>query len=344
MAIKYIGSKRLLIPRIVEIIKKENPKTIIDLFSGTSRVGCALQNEGFYVIANDINEYAYFLAKTYVQANPNDEHIKKVKKIIEYLNELSPKQSAGWFTKAYCQDSMFFQEKNGLKIEAIREEIENICASLVKENSDIEIEELKAILITSLMEAADRVDSTCGIQMAYLKSWSKRSFADLTLRVPHFSKGKGLATIGNAVENAKFSADLAYIDPPYNQHNYLGNYHIWETICLWDNPQIYGKANKRIDVKEKKSNFNSKNKIYEEFKLLIGNLSAKKALISFNNEGYLSKNQIVEILESKFREIDIIEMPYKRYVGSKIGIHNQNGEKVGKISHTKNFELLFMAK
>jgi len=347
--IKYIGSKRLLINQIIEIIKKENPKIVLDLFSGTSRVGHALQNENFKVISNDINKYAHIIAQTYVQANPEDEHIKKLSKIIDDLNHLSPKNKPGWFTKTYCQNSKFFQEKNGLKIEAIREKIDElfdikICFGEGNFETNIQIDEMKAILLSSLMEAADRVDSTCGLQMAYLKNWSKRSFNDLELRMPNLSKGKGVAIIGDAKESAKMPADLAYIDPPYNQHNYLGNYHIWETICLWDKPEVYGKAQKRADVKTRKSNFNSKKRIFDEFKAVIDNLSAPKTLVSFNNEGYLTKNQILSILESKFNNIDIIEVPYKRYVGAKIGIHNKEGEKVGEISHTDNVELLFMAK
>jgi adenine-specific DNA-methyltransferase len=334
--IKYLGSKRLLIPKIVEIIKKENAKTVIDLFSGTSRVGHALQNEGINVISNDINGYAYILAQTYVLANPEDEKVKKLPKIIEELNKIPPKQKPGWFTETYCEKSNFFQVHNGLKIEAIREEIE-------KKYSINSIE--KSILLTSLIEASDRVDSTCGVQMAYLKQWSKRSYNNLELRMPKLSKGNGISSeMSDAKEAAKFQVDLAYIDPPYNQHNYRGNYHIWETIRLWDKPETYGKAQKRIDVKSEKSNWNSKKLIFDEFMQLIQNLGAEKALISFNDEGYLSKDDILGILKTKFGQIDILEVPYQRYVGAKIGIHNKNGEKVGKISHLMNHELLFLAK
>lgn len=346
--IKYLGSKRLLISKIVEIIKNEEANTVIDLFSGTSRVGHALQNEGIKVISNDMNKYAYIIAQTYVQADPEDEEIKNLPKIIKDLNDIPPKQKPGWFTKTYCQNSRFFQEKNGMKIEAIREKIEEMhmhcCFGEDSFDGSIKINLIKAILLTSLMEAADRVDSTCGIQMAYLKDWSKRSYKDLELRIPKFSKGKGAAFLGNAKDLAKFPVDLAYIDPPYNQHNYRGNYHIWETICLWDKPEVYGKAQKRVDVKTVKSGFNSKKQIFNEFKEVIDNLSAKKALISFNNEGYLSKNEIMDILSSKFNKIEVIEIEHPRYVGAKIGIHNNFGEKVGKISHVTNKELLFLAK
>ena len=342
MPIKYIGSKRLLIPKIVEIIKNETADVplgwrprVLDLFSGTSRVGYALQNEGMSVVANDINTYAYYIAKTYVQFS--GQYRDYLVRAIHELNEAGNDESIeidGWFTKTYCEDSWFFQPKNGIKIERIRNRIEEWYKGSIHYHP----------LIVSLIEAADRVDSTCGLQMAYLKQWAPRSNKDLELRIPDFSSGIGTAIQMDAKEAASTRADLAYIDPPYNQHNYLGNYHIWETLCLWDKPETYGKAQKRIDVKTKKSNFNSKVKIYNEFKEVINNLSAPKALISFNDEGYLSRDQISEILEFKFKTVEVIEVPYKRYIGAKIGIHNKQGEKVGKVSHTKNKELLFMAK
>jgi len=112
--------------------------------------------------------------------------------------------------------------------------------------------ELEAIALTSLMEAADRVDSTTGVQMAYLKSWSKRSFQPLTLRVPELLPGEGSASCLEAAEAARtLEADLVYLDPPYNQHSYLGNYHVWESLVRWDKPEVYGVAMKRRDVRER---------------------------------------------------------------------------------------------
>jgi adenine-specific DNA-methyltransferase len=336
--IKYLGSKRKLIPRIVEIIKEEGAKKVIDLFAGTSRVGHALQNEGITVLANDHNEYAHFLATTHVQANP--EEYKNLQETIDYLNQIKPK--AGWFTKTYCEDARFFHPKNGAKIEAIRNYIEKEYG----QNQENYVPEIYRILIVSLMEAADRVDSTCGQQMAYLKSWAKRAHNDLELRVPKMSKGKGIAVRMDALEVAKVPMELAYIDPPYNQHNYLGNYHIWETLSLWDEPETYGKAQKRIDVKDKdrKSDFNSKKRILSAFQELIDNLASPKALVSFSDEGYMTKEDLISVLKTKFSSVEVIEIPYQRYVGAKIGIYDNKGKKVGKVSHTENKEYLFLAK
>src|SRR5262249_1517903 len=149
--------------------------------------------------------------------------------------------SPGYFTETFCIRSRFFQPKNGARIDAIREDIER---------KGLE-PELKAIVLTSLMEAADRVDSTTGVQMAYLKDWAPRAYNDLELRLPKLAPkakcGRGEAYLSDALEAAqRFEVDVVYLDPPYNQHSYLGNYHVWESLVRWDKPAVYGVACKRI--------------------------------------------------------------------------------------------------
>ena len=105
--------------------------------------------------------------------------------------------------------------------------------------------------MTSLIEAADRVDSTTGVQMAYVKQWAPRATKPLELRVPEFVAGGGAAHHGDACALARRlgAFDVAYIDPPYNQHRYFTNYHIWETLVAWDAPEHYGVACKRMDAR-----------------------------------------------------------------------------------------------
>lgn len=333
--IKYLGSKRLLLEDIFNVSKVlPNAKSILDIFSGTSRVGHFFKQKGFQVFSNDYSRYGYTIATCYIEADLEkvEKHAKKLIKEFQSLKGID-----GYFTETFCKKSRFFQEKNGRKVDAIREAIEKKYL-----NPDLE-----SVLLVSLMEAADRVDSTTGIQMAYLKQYAKRSYKDLELRFPDV-----LPSVGKKCEAYNFDAtfiakrlyaDIVYLDPPYNQHSYLGNYHIWETLVKWDKPEHYGVACKRIDTRTNKSNYNSKLKIYNSFNELIKRIRCKLAIVSFNNEGFISKNEMIDIL-SKRGKVFTIEKEYKRYVGAQIGVYNQKGEKVGKVKKLKNKEYIFVLK
>lgn len=328
--IKYIGSKRVLVPRIVELVQRlPGVRSALDLFSGTSRVGHALKRAGLRVTANDHTAYAHALARCYVAAD-REKLARSAERLLAELARLPGR--AGYFTHTFCEASRYLQPKNGERVDAIRERIAELgCEPL-----------LEAVLLVSLMEAADRVDSTCGLQMAYLKRWSARSHNPLSLRLPALADGPGEALALDALEAARAGRfDLVYLDPPYNQHRYLGNYHVWESLVRWDKPAVYGTAMKRVDCKEYKSPFNSRKQIAAALRALLERLDARYVLVSFNNEGYLNHEALSQLLEAR-GEVACAEVDYKRYVGAQIGIYNPSGEKVGRVSHLRNREYLFL--
>jgi adenine-specific DNA-methyltransferase len=336
--IKYLGSKRTLVPRIAQVMgvlaQHASACSVIDLFSGTSRVGHALKAHGFQVHSNDHNAYATTLARCYVQAD-RESIERDAFTLIAELNALPG--AAGYFTETFCEKSRFFHPKNGARVDAMREVI-------AAKHLDPELE---AVLLVSLMEAADRVDSTTGVQMAYLKQWAARASNDIQLRMPDVlpraKNGKGSAHQLDAADAvATLRADVAYLDPPYNQHKYLGNYHIWESLVLWDKPEVYGIACKRIDCKERDSAFNSRPRSLASLTHVIKNVQAKHLVVSFNNEGYFDRETMESLLRTR-GEVVVIETDFKRYVGAQIGIYNPSGEKVGAVSHLRNKEYLYVA-
>ncbi len=334
--IKYIGSKRALLGRIAGAVRGVLPDggTVCDLFSGTARVGHALKGEGYRVHANDLNAYAHVLATCYVQAD-RERWAEPAQRVLDELAAL--KGEPGWFTRACCEDARFFHPRNGARIDAMRERIEAMGLE----------PELKAVVLVSLMEAADRVDSTAGLQMAYMKQWAPRALKDLELRLPAMqpavAAGPCRATRGDAVAMAaEVEADLVYLDPPYNQHSYLANYHVWESLVLWDKPETYGVANKRVDVRERKSPFNSRPRIREAMQAVIDGLRAPNLIVSFNDEGFLSRDDLTDMLSAR-GHVQVVEIARPRYVGARIGIHNPKGEKVGAVGRLRNVEYLFVA-
>ncbi|MGB0953446.1 MAG: DNA adenine methylase [Planctomycetota bacterium] len=334
--IKYLGSKRLLLPSILEAMGDLCPAgQILDLFSGTSRVGQAFKQAGYAVTANDYNRYAETVARCYVEADLED-HGEELAEQIQELQQSEPVD--GWFTETYCRQSRFFQEQNGARIEGIRERLETMELT----------PERKAILLVALMEAADRVDSTTGVQMAYLKQWAPRASNDLELRVPELCpravSGKGAAWCLEAQEAAvRFDGDAVYLDPPYNQHSYLGNYHIWETLVRWDRPEVYGIACKRVECRERRSAFNSKPAFADALAELLQALDGHPMLVSFSDEGYLERERLEGLLAAHGK-VEVREQEHPRYVGARIGIHDREGRKVGKVSHLRNREYLFLVR
>ena len=329
--IKYIGSKRVLVPLILRLVQRLEPvRSVLDLFSGTSRVGHALKSAGYEVSANDHTAYAFKLAQCYVAADARAV-ARDAARLIDELNAL--KGAPGYFTETFCERSRYLQPHNGARVDAIRERIGCMALDPL----------LEAVLLVSLMEAADRVDSTCGLQMAYLKQWSARSHNPLQLRLPSLLPGHGHAHQLDACTAAGLGAyDLVYVDPPYNQHRYLGNYHVWESLVRWDKPEVYGTAMKRVDCREYKSDFNSRKRIHGALAAVFAAIDARYVLVSFSNEGYLTRDELLSLLAPR-GEVACMEVAYKRYVGAQIGIYNLRGEKVGRVGHLQNRECLFLA-
>jgi adenine-specific DNA-methyltransferase len=245
---------------------------------------------------------------------------------------------SGWFTAAYAERSRFFQPKNAARVEAIREEI-----------SRREMDPLvRSTVLVSLMEAADRVDSTTGLQMAYLKQWAPRASNDLELRMPMVLPGEGRAFCLDASDaiDAAGKVDLVYLDPPYNQHSYLGNYHIWETLVRWDRPEMYGVAQKRVDVRTRQSAFNSRRRARSALEEVVAKITSPHIVMSSSDEGYLD----VEIVQAMLRtwagpsgRVTTEEVSHKRHIGSQIGIYSPAGKKVGEPGRKRNTEYITTA-
>jgi adenine-specific DNA-methyltransferase len=334
--IKYIGSKRALLSHILAAIGATAPAgaTVLDLFSGTARVGHALKRAGYRVVSNDHNAFAHRLATCYVQADA-ERWATTAGRILADLQRLPPRP--GWFTETYCRAARYLHPENGAKVEAIREAIAGLGAE----------PELEAILLTALLEAADRVDSTAGLQMAYMKQWAKRALQPLQLRLPALLPRPEAGACRALCDEAEIAAaavecDLAYLDPPYNQHSYLRNYHVWETLVRWDQPEVYGVAQKRMDCRTRLSDFNSRRRIGPALARTVAALRCPAVIVSFNDEGYLARAELEAMLAAR-GHVQVIEIPYGRYVGAKIGIHNPKGEKVGQIGRLTNVEYLFLA-
>ena len=329
--IKYLGSKRRLVQTISSLASGCGASTAADLFTGTTRVAQELKRQGAFVTAVDTATYSEVLAQCYVSTDATAVDRGEIADVIAELNALAGRR--GYFTEVFCEQSRYLRPENGERVDAIRDAIEERHRA----------SRLYPILLTSLLEAADRVDSTTGLQMAYLKQWAPRSFNPLLLRVPELLAGPGRSIRADARQAAASigPVDFAYLDPPYNQHRYFTNYHVWETLIRWDAPDHYGVACKRADSRSaaNRSDFNSRQTMPVALADVVGAVDATVVVVSCNDESWLSRDNLLEMCAGR-GYVELLEFDSKRYVGAQIGIHDPSGQKVGQVSHLRNLERL----
>ena len=334
--IKYLGSKRTLVPVLGDIATAVGARTAVDLFTGTTRVAQELKRRGLHVTAVDTATYSGVLGEAYVSTDADLVDTEALERALVHLEGLPGEH--GYFTETFCVRSRFLQPKNGMRVDAIRR-------AIAEEYAD---SPLQPVLLAALLVSADRVDSTTGVQMAYLKQWAPRAQRDLLLLRPVLLPGAGRTVVGDALAVAGDlpPVDLAYLDPPYNQHRYYTNYHVWETLVRWDAPEHYGVACKRVDARDEatKSVFNRRATAPAALAELFARVRAEVVVVSYNDESWLSAEQMTGVLrEAGHDDVRLLAFDRKRYVGAQIGIHGPTGQKVGAVSHLRNTEYVFVA-
>jgi adenine-specific DNA-methyltransferase len=331
--IKYLGSKRRLVPVLGQLLERARARTALDLFTGTTRVAQVFKESGAEVTAVDTTRCASVLAGCYVATDAGTVDTAALEKVVAALNRLPG--HPGYVTETFCVQSRFFQPHNGERIDAVRDAI----------HDDFRGSAIEPVLLTSLLEAADRVDSTTGVQMAYVKQWAPRSFRPLELRVPALLHGPGHAVRADAcaVVGTLGEFDLAYLDPPYNQHRYEANYHIWETLVAWDAPPHYGVACKRTETRDgPRSAFNSRRTMLEALAQVVRDVRAGLVVLSYNDESWIGLDALIDMCRAR-GHVEVLAFPSNRYVGARIGIHNPAGERVGTVGRLRNVEYVVVA-
>ncbi|WP_051208754.1 DNA adenine methylase [Propionicicella superfundia] len=333
--IKYLGSKRALVPVLGAIATAVGARTAVDLFTGTTRVAQEFKRRGLYTTAADLATYSAVLSDCYIATDAAGVDMEELDDALGELDALPGRR--GYVTATFCEQARFFQPKNGARIDAIRDAVERWRDTA-----------LYPILLTSLLLAADRVDSTTGLQMAYLKTWAPRASNDLVLRRPALLSGPGATVAGDVLDTVAVlpPVDLVYIDPPYNQHRYFTNYHIWETLIRWDRPSHYGIACKRADSRDAatRSAFDSKRLMPDAFADVLARARADLLLVSYNDEGWVTPDQVAGWLRDTGREaVELLAFDSKRYVGAQIGVYNPAGHKVGEAKRLRNVEYVIVA-
>lgn len=314
---RYLGNKYKLLPFITKVVNEEcsDIDSVADIFAGTGAVSSAFTEK--LLITNDlmysnyICNYAWFGAEEYDPQTIID-------CVVRY-NSLSDLED-NYMTENFSDT--YFSRDDCAKIGYIREDIESLY-----ENDRINQRE-RAILITSLLYAMDKIANTCGHYDAYRKGVVFEK--TLELYVP-------LAEVHNTADNQCYNtdanelvkditADLVYIDPPYNSRQYCDAYHLLENVARWEKPEVFGVA-KKMDRSAMKSKYCTQSAT-EAFEQLIGDIKAKYILLSYNNmaakgndrsNAKISDDDILRILKQK-GEVKVFSESYKAFTTGKSDI------------------------
>lgn len=330
---RFIGSKIDLLTEIDNIISKninDNSKIFLDLFAGTNSVGNYFKNQ-YQIISNDLLFFSYIKAKAIIENNEplmfDKLKLLGIDSVLDFLSDEAEKyidtNQIGYYEKSYTPtgDAMYFTVENGKRIDFIRNKIEEwYTLKLITDNEYY-------YLLTVLIEAIPSISNITGTYGAFLKHWDKRSLKKLELK--HIdvlnNNRKNIAFNKDANDLIKnISVDIAYIDTPYNNRQYASNYHVLENIARNNKPELKGKT-KLFDWKKMKSKYAMKNEAYNTMKDLIENIDTTHLIVSYNSEGIISENDLIELLKDNAidNEVIIKRIPYRKYT-SKIASKNND--------------------
>ena len=361
--VRYLGSKNKLVPLITEVIEGLDleEKTLIDVFTGTTRVAQAFKSLGYTVTTSDLSWASEAYSHAMVCNSGDMSHLQPY---VDKLNALAP--SPGWLTDNYCDANITFRstkpvyeendgkkkkvgteeveeevliqvwkKHNGAKADAIRDKIEEYDLS----HSD------KMTLIASLIFALDKVDNTVGLQQAYLKGWkSPRVDTELELKLlPSYDGPAGTHIVGDALKIDYPKAEIAYLDPPYTPADYSTYYHIWDSIARWDKPEVSLKTNRRLDrIKKRKethdkemlSPWYSKRTAYNATLQLVDRLPVRYVVFSYSDEGLITFDQMRE-MGAKYKSFTIYEKEHPRHLMRSMGAGGKDAKNAKKKKNTE---------
>ena len=316
---RYIGNKTRLLPFILRTLKRSGigVGSVHDAFAGTASVSRALKERGWRVHSSDLLMSSYVFQRAYVVADSADSSLDEM---ASELNSLSPR--AGFISEHFSPTleggsggRMYFTPENAGRMDAAREELE------IRRKAGRIDDDTYYVLLAAIIEGADRVANTAGVYASYMKRWqpnARRRFEvipEMPAQGAHLADAKLLDATEAAREIGE--VDLIYIDPPYNSRQYVAYYHIPEILARgWTDsvPAIRGKVG-LLAGEEGRSQWSHGRRVKKLFSSLLAATGARHALISFNSEGHLAPEALLDLLTKAAidGEVGHFTQQYRRY-------------------------------
>jgi adenine-specific DNA-methyltransferase len=329
---RYLGNKDSLLTFIDDVLTMHraastpaHPLCVCDPFTGTTSVARHLKRQDWRVISGDIMAYSYAFQHAYIALNeaptftgvinagildPGITLSVPIQRVVAHLNNLRGVE--GFCYRNYSPDGAegrrYFTSANALRVDAIRKEINWWWEMGWLTESE------RYLLLAALIEAVSRVANVAGTYAAYLKGWDPRAHRPLMLSVPQIVHSAHEHSVNQADANElvpNCECDLLYIDPPYNSRQYATNYHLLETLALGDEPEIKGVAGLR-SLNGKVSAYCKTDQAEVKLSRLVCDAKAGWMLMSYNSEGIIPHERIVEILSQR-GNVEVYACEYRRF-------------------------------
>ena len=341
--ITYLGNKRALldfIGKAVDVVKEElNKDKLItaDLFSGSGIVARYLKQFSSEIHVNDLEDYAYTINKCYL-SNKDEINEKELDKWFKYLrdNLSEEKLKSGFISELYSPkddknikkgERVFYTTRNANYIDTERQLLNDVP------------EPYFTLLLAPLLYEASNRTNTSGVFKGFYKNSETnigqfggngknaltRILSNIEVKKPILSNFNCISYIykeDTLVLSEKLpEMDLVYLDPPYNQHPYGSNYFMLNLINNYVKPESISEVS-GIPKKWNKSDFNKKNTALSTMENICKNLNTKYILISFNSEGFISYEEMVNML-NKYGKVKVYDQKYSTFKASR-NLRNRN--------------------
>ena len=332
--ITYIGNKRALLSFIgtaVNLVKEElgtDELDIMDIFSGSGIVSRYLKKDAKTLYVNDLEKYCETINECYL-TNQSDLNIQELKNIYdELVSHISEEMKPGFISELYAPaddeniqpgERVFYTTRNANYIDTARQLIETVP------------EEYKNYVLAPLLYESSVHTNTSGVFKGFYKNSKtgigqyggdgrnalKRILSDINLPFPVFSNYDCDTVItrkdANELVREMDPVDIVYMDPPYNQHPYGSNYFMLNLINDYKRPENISKVS-GIPAEWNKSKYNKKQLSYDTMRDLCEHVNAKYLLISFSDDGFISQEQMVNMLE-KIGDVRVFDKTYNTFRG-----------------------------
>lgn len=334
----YLGNKRALLGPIgaaVDQVKRRLGKAKLrtfDLFSGSGVVSRLFKAHSSLVVSNDLEEYAAVTGRCFLR-NRSSIHWRELTQLLSELNALvtAAPYAPGFIEELYAprdetqitpEDRVFYTRENARRLDDYRRLIDELVPDDVRD-----------LVLGPLLSKASVHANTAGVFKGFYKNGAtkvgqyggrgadalSRIRGQIELELPVLSRFECESHVlrGDAMEAARQapSMDLAYLDPPYNQHPYGSNYFMLNLLVNYERPAEISRVS-GIPTDWRRSGYNVRAQSAALLRSLIAEIDAPFLLVSFSNEGFIAPAEMRALL-AEFGALTVFEIPHNAFRGSR---------------------------